>query len=104
MAALRARASVPELKCQYSWEPGLDDPFDPEAAIDAEARMMSGLLRHFGSVRLALAAYNAGSGAVDACGCIPPYPETIAYVARILAPLDGSGALLSPPFEVRLIT
>jgi hypothetical protein len=54
-------------------------------------------------VRLALAAYNAGSGAVDGCHCVPPYPETVAYVARILALLDGSGALLSPPFEVRLV-
>ncbi len=82
---------------------GLRDPFDPEAAIDAQAQMMSGLLRHFGSVRLALAAYNAGSGAVDGCNCVPPYPETVAYVARILALLDGSGALLSPPFDVRLV-
>jgi nitroreductase len=82
---------------------GLADPFDPEAAIDAQAQMMAGLLRHFGSVRLALAAYNAGSGAVEACRCVPPYPETVAYVARILALLDGSGALLSPPFEVRLV-
>ena len=57
---------------------GLRDPFDPEAAIDAQARMMSGLLRHFGSVRLALAAYNAGSGAVDGCDCVPAYPETVA--------------------------
>jgi soluble lytic murein transglycosylase-like protein len=64
---------------------------------------MSELLRRFGSVRLALAAYNAGPGAVAACHCVPPYPETVAYVARILALLDGSGALLTPPFEVRLV-
>jgi hypothetical protein len=82
---------------------GLRDPFDPEAAIDAQAHLMSDLLREFGSVRLALAAYNAGSGAVGACDCVPPYPETIAYVARVLALLDGSGAVLSPPFEVRLV-
>jgi soluble lytic murein transglycosylase-like protein len=82
---------------------GLRDPCDPEAAIDAQARMMSGLLRHFGSVRLALAAYNAGSGAVDACGCVPSYPETVVYVARILALLDGSGAWQTPPFGVRLV-
>ena len=37
------------------------------------------------------------------CACVPGYPETIAYVAHILALLDGSGALLSPPFEVRLV-
>ena len=50
---------------------GLRDPFDPEAAIGAQAQMMSELLRRFGSVRLALAAYNAGPGAVGACGCVP---------------------------------
>jgi soluble lytic murein transglycosylase-like protein len=82
---------------------GLHDPFDAEAAIDAQAHLMSDLLREFGSVRLALAAYNAGSGAVADCRCVPPYPETVAYVARILALLDGSGALISPPFEVRLV-
>jgi hypothetical protein len=82
---------------------GLQDPFDPEASIAAQAHLMSSLLRRFGSVRLALAAYNAGAGAVAACGCVPSYPETVAYVARILALLDGSGALISPPFEVRLV-
>jgi Transglycosylase SLT domain/D-alanyl-D-alanine carboxypeptidase len=82
---------------------GLDDPFDPAAAIDAQAHMMSDLLRQFGSIPLALAAYNAGPGAVSACDCIPPYPETQAYVARILALLDGAGALLVPPLEVRLV-
>ena len=69
---------------------GLDDPFDPERAIDAQARMMSELLAQFGSVELALAAYNAGPGAVAGCDCIPPYPETQAYVARIMGLLDGA--------------
>jgi hypothetical protein len=82
---------------------GLRDPFDPIAAIDAEAHLMSDLLRRFRSVPLALAAYNAGSGAVAACNCVPPYPETRAYVARILALADGTGVLLSPPLEVKLI-
>ena len=82
---------------------GLRDPFDPVAAIDAQAHLMSDLLRQFHSIPLALAAYNAGPGAVGACHCIPPYPETRAYVARILALLDGAGAILSPPLEVRLV-
>ncbi|MFL5906964.1 MAG: lytic transglycosylase domain-containing protein [Solirubrobacterales bacterium] len=82
---------------------GLRNPFDPIAAIDAQAHLMSDLLRRFRSVPLALAAYNAGPGAVAACGCIPPYPETRAYVARILALADGAGVLLAPPLEVRLI-
>jgi hypothetical protein len=82
---------------------GLRDPFDPVAAIDAQAHMMSDLLRRFRSIPLALAAYNAGPGAVGACSCIPPYPETRAYVARILALLDGAGVVLAPPLEVRLV-
>ncbi len=82
---------------------GLRNPFDAEAAIDAEAHLMSDLLRRFGSPSLALAAYNAGPAAVAACGCVPAIPETQAYVSRILGLLGGAGALLVPPFEVRLI-
>jgi hypothetical protein len=48
-------------------------------------------LRAFGSVPLALAAYNAGPARVRACGCVPPIPETQAYVADILGLLDGAG-------------
>ncbi len=81
---------------------GLRNPFDPVAAIDAQAHLMSDLLGRFHSVPLALAAYNAGSGAVAACTCIP-YAETRAYVARILALADGAGVLLAPPLEVRLV-
>jgi len=82
---------------------GLTNPFDPVASIEAQAHLMSDLLRQFGSPELALAAYNAGPGAVEPCGCIPPYPETQAYVTRILGLLGGAGALLMPSFEVRLI-
>jgi len=83
----------------------LEDPFDPVASIDAQARMMGDLMAQFGSVELALAAYNAGPGAVASCGCVPPYPETQAYVARIMALLDGAGELPAPPaaLEVRLV-
>jgi hypothetical protein len=70
---------------------GLDDPFDAARAIDAQAHMMRDLLRQFGSVPLALAAYNAGPGRVKSCGCIPPFPETQAYVADILGLLNGAG-------------
>ncbi|MGH2952164.1 MAG: lytic transglycosylase domain-containing protein, partial [Solirubrobacterales bacterium] len=83
---------------------GLGDPFDPEAAIDAQAHLMSDLLRQFdGSVALALAAYNAGPAPVEACGCVPPYPETRAYVARILGLLEGAGELAAPELAVRLV-
>lgn len=85
---------------------GLENPFDAEQAIDAQARFMRDLLRQFGSVLLALAAYNAGPGAVSACGCIPPYPETRGYVARIMALMTGAGAPIGAgpnQLEVRLV-
>ncbi len=82
---------------------GLDDPFDPVAAIEAQAHLMSDLIRQLGSPELALAGYNAGPGAVEGCHCIPPYPETQAYVTRILALLGGAGVLPVPSFEVRLV-
>ena len=82
---------------------GLSNPYDATASIDAQAHLMRDLLRQFPAVPLALAAYNAGPNPVAACGCVPAIPETVAYVARILALLDASGALLSPPLEVRLV-
>ena len=85
---------------------GLDNPFDATQAIDAQAHMMRDLLRQFASVPLALAAYNAGPGRVGACMCIPPYPETQAYVAAILGMLNGMGdstGLLAGGLEIRLV-
>jgi soluble lytic murein transglycosylase-like protein len=70
---------------------GLADPFDAEQAIDAQAHYMRDLLRRFASVPLALAAYNAGEARVAGCMCIPPIPETQAYVAAILGMLRGAG-------------
>ena len=80
----------------------LHDPFDPNASIDAQAHLMHDLLRRFAAVPLALAAYNAGAAAVAACGCVPPYSETQAYVARITTLIGGAG-LTGLQFEVRLV-
>jgi hypothetical protein len=83
---------------------GLRDPFDAAAAIDAQAHLMRDLLRRFGSVPLALAAYNAGPARVAACGCVPPIAETRGYVARILGLLGGAGeAAPGGGLEVRLV-
>jgi soluble lytic murein transglycosylase-like protein len=83
---------------------GLTDPFDAEKAIDAQARLMSDLLERFdGEAALALAAYNAGPGAVERYGGIPPYAETQAYVAKILGLLGGAGDVTLDLFEVRLV-
>jgi soluble lytic murein transglycosylase-like protein len=84
---------------------GLGDPFDTSAAIQAQGRLMRDLLRQFGTVPLALAAYNAGPGAVAGCGCIPPYAETRAYVARVLALMSQAGEMVPGDEgpEVRLV-
>lgn len=82
---------------------GLTDPFDPFASIAAQARLMAELIAQFGSTRLALAAYNAGPGAVSACGCVPSYPETLAYVARVLALAGNAVGSVGVPMEVELV-
>ncbi len=96
---------MPETAARY----GLRNPNDPRAAIDAAARYLRDLLGRFGGrVDLAVAAYNAGEGAVDSfltgrplvlrtgkiinprglvTGGIPPYPETQNYVAAIMGAL-----------------
>jgi hypothetical protein len=86
---------------------GLRNPFDADASIMAQAHFMHELLARFGgSIPLALAAYNAGAGAVARYGGIPPYPETRAYVAKIVALMGGAGALPAAPprLEVRLVS
>ncbi len=90
---------MPETAAAY----GLRNPFDPVEAMDAQAHLMSDLIHQFGSPQLALAAYNAGPAPVEACDCVPAYPETQAYVSRILGLLGGAGALVVPSFEVRLV-
>lgn len=65
---------------------GVSDPFDPEQAIDAGARYLAQQLeRSHGRVDLAVAAYNAGPGAVH--GAVPKNGETELYVARVLREL-----------------
>ncbi len=61
------------------------DPTDPAQSIDGAARYLSAQIQRFGSVPLALAAYNAGPGAVQRYGGVPPYPETQRYVSNVLA-------------------
>jgi soluble lytic murein transglycosylase-like protein len=64
---------------------GVDNSFDPAQAVDGAARLLKDLISEFGRVDLALAAYNAGPGAVKRYGGIPPYPETRSYVPSVLA-------------------
>lgn len=65
-------------------ELGVKDPFDPRENIMAGARHLRRLLDlHDGDVRLAVASYNAGEGAVARYGAVPPFPETQMYVTRV---------------------
>lgn len=65
---------------------GAVDLFDPRQNIAAGARYLKRLMRQFGSLPLALAAYNAGEAAVQKHGTqIPPYPETMNYVPKVIA-------------------
>ena len=68
---------------------GCTNPLDPAQAIDAGAKYLSQQLKAFGGdVRKALAAYNAGPGAVQRYGGVPPYAETQNYVRSVMAFAD----------------
>jgi soluble lytic murein transglycosylase-like protein len=59
-------------------------PFDPRENIIGGVKYIKGLMASYGDLKLALAAYNAGPGAVQKYAGIPPYRETINYVTRVI--------------------
>lgn len=69
---------------------GVTDPSDPLQAVMGGAKLLGQLLEKYnGNTDLALAAYNAGSGAVDKFGGIPPYDETRKYVTLVTSAYQG---------------
>jgi soluble lytic murein transglycosylase-like protein len=67
--------------------------YDPTANVEAGTKYLRTLLDRF-PLAEALAAYNAGADAVVRYGGIPPFPETRAYVTRILTTLDANGLVV----------
>jgi soluble lytic murein transglycosylase-like protein len=78
---------------------GIKDPFDVKQNIDGGAKFLKELItRYSGDLSLALGAYNAGAGKVDAAGgAIPPIAETEAYVKEILSNMKAQHAQPNPP-------
>ena len=71
---------------------GVKDPFDPAQNLEGGAKYLSQMIKQFdGDLRLALAAYNAGPGAVTRAGGIPPFKETQNYVNKVLGRFNGGG-------------
>jgi hypothetical protein len=85
---------MPEVAREY----GVTNPFASSQSIDAGARHLRDLLRRYkGDLTLAAAAYNAGIGAVEKHGGVPPYAETLAYVGKVRALHERYRAALKLP-------
>jgi soluble lytic murein transglycosylase-like protein len=81
---------------------GVANVFDPIDNIEGGTRYLKYLLDLYnGDYRLALAAYNAGEGAVEKYGSVPPYPETQNYLVLVGRQLQKSLAASPPPPETR---
>jgi hypothetical protein len=71
---------------------GVTDPFDPRQNVMAGSEYLRRQLMRFGTLEKALAAYNAGPGAVERHGGVPPYRETQEYVRRIVNTLGANAS------------
>ncbi len=74
-----------QLTMETARDVGVKNPFNPEQNILGGARYLSHLLKRFNNQKvLAVAAYNAGPGRVEACGGVPPIQETQRFVKRVM--------------------
>jgi len=85
----KGAAGLMQLMPDTAKEMGVTDVNDPTQNIYGGAKYLSQQLDKYGTVPLALAAYNAGPGAVDKAGGIPNFPETQAYVKRTMGAYQG---------------
>lgn len=89
---------VMQLMPEVAAELGVTDPFAPAQSIEAGARHFRALLKRYrNDPALALAAYNAGPGAVARYNGVPPYAETRDYLEKVQALYQAYHAALSPP-------
>lgn len=63
---------------------GVTNSFDPAQNLEGGTKYLKGLISKYQSLPMAVAAYNAGPGAVDKYGGIPPYAETTRYVQKVM--------------------
>lgn len=101
--SLKGAQGLMQLMPRTASDMGVLDAFDAEQNIRGGARYLSLLLQTFkGDERLAAAAYNAGPGAVQRYGGVPPYAETQVYVQRVTTLRERYGKALHPPLAAQV--